>query len=82
MSVGTDLNGIFSQTQLEQLKGPTAWPATMTESEATTEDSAMYALVDEALEEIEEAYFHRGSFDELAVRLEDGKVVEIVEVRE
>jgi len=52
----------------------------MTPAEVPVEDSALFALVDEAIEEIEEAYFHRESYDELAVRLKDGMLVEIVEL--
>ena len=82
MSLRSEINGTLTLSDLARLKLPVAWSATKDREEATAEEAELYRFADEASEQLEQAYTHWNSDDDalpLAVKVENGEVLEIVE---
>lgn len=80
MGLRSELNGTFTHEELERLGFPVAWSGTKDQGEAAGEEADMGRLIADAKQQLEEAYLQMGRDNELAVKIVDGEIEEIVEV--
>jgi hypothetical protein len=80
MSLRSKLNGTFGVADLDRMKFPVARSGTKDTAEATQEEAELGEFVDQAKAKLQSAYDQGDGKSELAIKIEAGEIVEIIEI--